>query len=152
MTQEISAARRSFGFRLVVLARHWRQAIDARVHAAGLSDATWRPLIYLHRMGDGVRQKELARSLGMDSSSVVRLLDILAARGLVERREDPADGRAKTLHLTDAGRRVVTDVQHLLSSFEDGLLAGLEDAEIGSLLQSFDRIDAALDATRTDHW
>lgn len=143
-------ARADFGFRLVVLARRWRHAIDSRLHAAGLTDATWRPLIHLHRLGDGTRQKELAASLGMDGSGVVRLLDVLAAGGLLIRLEDPADGRAKTLHLTADGRRIVTEVQNLLTGFEEHLLSGVSDFEIADIIQAFDRIEAQLGTSQTN--
>lgn len=144
------SARLDFGYRLVILARRWRAAIDARLHAAGLTDATWRPLIYLHRMGDGARQKDLAAALGLDCSAVVRLLDLLAGRGLVERREDPADKRAKTLHLTDSGRSLISTVTGLLIPFEADLLRGLDDGTIVALLDSFDRIEKSLDSARLD--
>lgn len=143
-----AAARRALGFRLVLLARRWRHAIDAELQAAGLTDATWRPLIHLHKMGDGMRQKDLAASLGMDGSSVVRLLDVLASRGLVERREDSADGRAKTLHLTSAGLERVERVQHFITAYEEELLSGFSDAEIATLTEAFDRMEARLDDAR----
>lgn len=142
------SARLDFGYRLVILARRWRTAIDARLHAAGLTDATWRPLIYLHRMGDGTRQKDLAASLGLDGSAVVRLLDLLAGRGLVERREDLADKRAKTLHLTEAGREMIATVTGLLIPFEAELLSGLDDGTMLTLLDSFDQIEQSLDGVR----
>jgi MarR family transcriptional regulator for hemolysin len=40
-----------------------------------------------------MRQKDLAASLSLDSSSVVRLLDALQNSGLIERREEAADRR-----------------------------------------------------------
>ena len=142
------AARRALGFRLVVLARLWRHAIDSALHAAGLTDATWRPLIHLHKLGDGTRQKDLAAALAMDGSSVVRLLDLLAARGLIERREDCQDGRAKTLHLTAPGREMVDKVQRLITTFEDKVLQDLTDAEIATLTGAFARIELRLDEIR----
>lgn len=143
-----SDQRRAFGFRLVLIARRWRQAIDAELQAAGLSDATWRPLIHLRKCGDGMRQKDLAASLGMDGSGLVRLLDVLAERGLLERREDPADGRAKSLHLTDDGNRLVERVQRLITAFEEELLSGFDDAEIAALMQAFDRIEDQIGVSR----
>ncbi|MBP2312780.1 MarR family winged helix-turn-helix transcriptional regulator [Azospirillum soli] len=144
----MSDQRRAFGFRLVLIARRWRQAIDAELQAAGLSDATWRPLIHLHKRGDGMRQKDLAASLGMDGSGLVRLLDVLAERGLLERREDPADGRAKTLHLTGDGHRLVEHVQQLITAFEGELLSGFTDAEVVALMQAFDRIEDQIGLAR----
>jgi len=148
-TSSQTDARRGLGFRLVLLARRWRQAVDAELHAAGLTDATWRPLIHLHKVGEGMRQKDLAASLGMDGSSVVRLLDVLASQGLLERREDPADGRAKTLHLTPEGRRLARHVQALIVAFEERLLHGVDDDEIVALGRAFDRIEGNLPPART---
>ena len=134
--------RRNVGFRLVVLARQWRHTIDQRLQDAGLTDATWRPLVHLYRRGDGLRQKDLAGLLGMDGSSLVRLIDLLAQAGLVERRDDPEDGRAKRLFLTEQGRERAAEVQGLLFQFETELLAGLDDQGIDALLKAFDLIES----------
>ncbi len=68
-------------------------------------EATAHPLLILSRPGrENVRQGVLADEMGLEGPSVVRLIDLLAAEGLVERREDPTDRRAKVLHLTPAGR------------------------------------------------
>ena len=77
----------SFSFRLAYIARRLRQAVDDELRAYGLTDATWRPLVYVGRLGDGVRQKELAQALGIQGPSLVRLLDTLERHGLIERRE-----------------------------------------------------------------
>ncbi len=147
MTLLPSHPRHRFGFRLVVLARRWRQAIDAELHAAGLTDAAWRPLIHLHRQG-GMRQKDLAAALGVDGSSVVRLVGLLEDRGLLERRDDPADGRVKCLYLTDAGLALVDEMHTMIWAAEDALLDGFSDDELTALLDAFDRLDANLSARR----
>ena len=61
-------------FRLAVVSRNWRKVLDREVQSAGLTDATWRPLVHLHFLGDGTRQKDLAASVGIEGPSVVRLL------------------------------------------------------------------------------
>ena len=80
--------RSRFGIRFALLARRWRQSLDAHLAEAGLSDATWVPLVHLHESGGGITQKDLAALVGIDSSSLVRLLDILCRQGLAERRVD----------------------------------------------------------------
>src|ERR1043165_4104286 len=92
-----------FGFRVSRIARRLRQAIDAELSSFGLTEATWRPLAYVGRLGAGVRQKELAAALGIEGPSLVRLLDSLERRGLIERREDESDRRARGIYLTQAG-------------------------------------------------
>jgi DNA-binding MarR family transcriptional regulator len=53
-------------------------------------------------------QRELADRLGVSTPVVVEMVDALEARGLVERRRDPADRRNNALVVTDAGRAIVT--------------------------------------------
>ncbi|MCW2248406.1 MarR family transcriptional regulator for hemolysin [Azospirillum fermentarium] len=148
MTTPTPNPRHRFGFRLVLLARRWRQAIDAELLAAGLTDAAWRPLIHLHRQGGGMRQKDLAAALGVDGSTVVRLIGLLEERGLLERHDDPADGRAKCLYLTDAGLRLVDTMQTMITAAEETLLSDFSDDELLMMMDAFDRLDSSLSQRR----
>lgn len=130
-------------FRLGRLTRRWRQVLDSEVQASGLTDATWRPLMHLHLLGDGVRQKELAASVGIEGPSLVRLLDTLVAKGLVERSEDATDRRAKQLRLTPEGRLFVTRIQEIVMSLENELLGPFSDAEISRLAELVLRLESS---------
>ncbi|MFN7008554.1 MAG: MarR family winged helix-turn-helix transcriptional regulator [Allorhizobium sp.] len=137
-------SRREFGFRLVGLSRRWRQHVDEAVAAVGLSDATWSPLFHLDRIGDGLTQRELAGHLGLDGSSLVRLLDILEGQGLVERRTEPEDRRVKRIYLTPAGKARVNEILARLVPREDEMLRDLDDGEITGLLGAFEKIEARI--------
>ena len=54
-----------------------------------------------------LRMSALAERLALSPSVATRLADSLVERGLVERAEDPADRRARTLALTKEGRAFV---------------------------------------------
>lgn len=138
---DFSTPRRRVGFHLVGLARRWRHLLDTHLAAAGLSDAVWSPLVHLYRLGDGVSQSELAAAIGIDGSSLVRLLDMLVAQELVERQPHPTDRRVKLLHLTPAGRTKVQAIRKRLVALEDKLLLGLDDASVETLVRAFDTID-----------
>lgn len=144
MTLHPASPRARFGVRFALLARRWRRALDARLAEAGLSDATWVPLVHLQESGDGITQKELAALVGIDGSSLVRLLDILSRQGLVERRVDTSDGRARLVHLTEAGRARVAEIRRELSRGEAEMLADLSDADIATMLGQFERIEQRL--------
>ncbi|HEV7260057.1 MAG TPA: MarR family transcriptional regulator [Bosea sp. (in: a-proteobacteria)] len=135
-----------FGIRFSLLARRWRRALDAGLAAGGLSDATWVPLIHLQETGGGITQKELAALVGIDGSSLVRVLDILSREGLLERRPDETDGRARLIYLTAAGERRVVEIRQDLAEEEKELLADLSDADIVTMLGHFDRIEQRLTA------
>lgn len=146
MTSAPPSPRARFGVRFSLLARRWRRALDARLAEAGLSDATWVPLVHLQESGGGITQKELAALVGIDGSSLVRLLDILCRQGLVERRLDASDGRARLVHLTAAGEMRVAEIRRELAKGEAEMLADLSDADIGGMLHHFERIEHRLQA------
>lgn len=144
MPSSLPSPRTRFGIRFSLLARHWRRALDAHLAATGMTDATWAPLVHLQETGGGITQKELGLLVGMDKSSLVRVIDILVGRGLVERRQDATDGRARLIHLTELGGRRVAEIREELFQAEDRMLAGLSDAEIETMLGYLERIEQRL--------
>src|SRR3954469_8258107 len=96
----------------------------------GLTEATWRPLIYLRSLGEGVRQKELATAMSIEGPSLVRLLDSLERRGFIERREDESDRRARGIFLTRAGRELAVRAARIGNGLQGRLLAGVPEADL----------------------
>ncbi|MBT1071282.1 MarR family winged helix-turn-helix transcriptional regulator [Pelotalea chapellei] len=117
-------------YHLGLLARRWRQVLDSELNAAGLTDATWRPLLHLHILGDGVRQKDLAASVGIEGPSLVRLIDTLVTKGLIQRSEDGTDRRAKQLCLTPEGQLIVARIKGIVMPLENELLSSFSDSDI----------------------
>ncbi|MCA1287960.1 MarR family winged helix-turn-helix transcriptional regulator [Salipiger bermudensis] len=146
MTTPPSSPRYRLGIRFSLLARRWRRALDAHLAGNGLTDATWVPLVHLAETGGGIPQKALAALVGVDGSSLVRVLDIHVRDGLIERRPDPDDGRARLIHLTAAGTQRVAEIRAELARAEEELLADLSDTEIETMLAQFARIEARLEA------
>jgi MarR family transcriptional regulator for hemolysin len=142
-------ARSGFGFRLVTLARQWRHALDRELARAGLSDASWAPLIHLAAGGDNISQTELAERVGVDGSSLVRLIDLLEQRGLIARRIDPSDRRARRIVLSDAGRAEVAQIRQRVFDIEAQLLADLDEQDLARMLDSFSQIESRLRAVRS---
>lgn len=107
----------------------------------GLSYATAIPLLVLSRQGENVRQGVLADELGIEGPSLVRLIDLLQAEGLVERREDPTDRRAKTLHLTRAGEAKVEQTNRVLRRVRASLLKDIGPEELAASFATLQRIE-----------
>ncbi|WP_432695547.1 MarR family winged helix-turn-helix transcriptional regulator [Marinobacterium sp. YM272] len=133
-----------FGYRLVSLARHWRRFVDLRLAEAGLSDATWIPLMHLYRSGDGISQKELASRAGLDKSTLVRLIDLLVEKSLLERRVDAEDRRARRIYLTALGRAQVETINALLQRTENEALGNLDREALVQMLNYFETIETRL--------
>ncbi|MFD5268690.1 MarR family winged helix-turn-helix transcriptional regulator [Streptomyces sp. NPDC058335] len=72
--------------------------------------------------------RKLAVKLKCEPSNVTGIVDRLEARGLVERRPDPADRRVKLAAATDEGRRIAKDLRESLR-FAREPLSGLDEEE-----------------------
>lgn len=123
------------------LARIWRRESDQALSDHGLSYATAIPLLVLSRQGENVRQGVLADELGIEGPSLVRLIDLLQAEGLVERREDPTDRRAKTLHLTKAGEAKLNETNRVLRRVRASLLKDIAPEELAITFETLQRIE-----------
>ncbi|MFE0757830.1 MarR family winged helix-turn-helix transcriptional regulator [Inquilinus sp. NPDC058860] len=143
-----STARADFGFRLFLVARLWRREVDEALGRYGLSAATWQPMLHIFRLGEGIRQRDLAESLGIEGASLVRLLDSLESQGLIERCEDEADRRAKAVHLTEDGRTLVEGIQGVVAEIRERLLAGISDEDMMLCLGLLGRIERNISAGR----
>ncbi|MDK3018020.1 MarR family winged helix-turn-helix transcriptional regulator [Pseudodonghicola flavimaris] len=140
----MSSPRTRFGIRFALLSRLWRRVLDIHLTEAGLTDATWVPLIHLKETGGGLTQKDLAGLVGVEGSSLVRVIDILSRQGLVERRPDATDGRARLIFLTAEGDRRVSEIRAMLYAAEKEMLMDLSDSEIAATLETFTRIERRL--------
>lgn len=148
MHRNLNDPKAVFGGAVVVLARRWRMFVDEKLAESGLTDASWTPLIYLHRLGDGLLQKELAAASGLDESSLVRLIDILSKRGLLERRIDPEDRRARRLHLTEEGRKTADAIRAQLVALEKDLLDDFTDEDIAAMLRICERVEGKMEKSK----
>jgi DNA-binding MarR family transcriptional regulator len=79
--------------------------------------------------GEPGSQLAMAQRLGVDRTVMTYLLDDLETAGLVERRPDPADRRARRVVLTEAGGQRLCDVERRLRTAEEHVLGPLDPAE-----------------------
>lgn len=127
--------------------RAYRAGADKVAADYGLSEATGLPVLLLGRFGgNGVRPGVLADALGLEPSSLVRVIDQLLDAGLLLRHDDPIDRRAKILSLTDAGKHTASLMENALIPFRQSVFGAFAQADIEACL----RVLAALPAAITD--
>ncbi len=128
---------------LLVAARQWQRLADQAFAEFDLSSACTGPLLMIGRSGGGIRQVALAQQLGMEGPSLVRLLDKLAAQGLLRREADSSDRRANQLWLTDAGQALVGQIEIRLDALRAQVLGALSDADVQVVLTLWEQIAQA---------
>lgn len=107
---------------VIRVARYWRRAIDQALFECGLSWATALPLLVLSNRGADARQGVLADELGLEGPSLVRIVEMLVKEGLITRREDSHDRRARLLNLTESGQARLREVEAVIEQTRNRFL------------------------------
>jgi DNA-binding MarR family transcriptional regulator len=94
---------------------------------------------------EGQSQQALAAQLRISPSRMVSIVDELESRKLLERRPNPTDRRARSLHLTKAGQKLLERGFAIARAFEERASGGLSDAERDQLVDLLDRISESLE-------
>jgi MarR family transcriptional regulator, transcriptional regulator for hemolysin len=115
---------REFAFTINDVARMLRTYADHKASQFGVTRAQWAVLARLDRF-EGLKQSELAEMLDLQPITLTRLLDRLCDSGLIERRSDPNDRRAKRLFLTPAARPLLERLGDLGEEMMTTALAGV---------------------------
>jgi len=121
----------------------------ARLIAAARTDVESAAQLLLRTVANEgpMRASSMAESVHTDLSTVSRQVSALVARGLLERRADPEDGRACLLALTEAGEAVVDQHAQIRMKFFHQVLADWSPAELRSFAGSLERFTAAYEQT-----
>lgn len=99
----------------------------------------------LSRVGlaPGVDQRTLARSIGLDTSTIAGVIDRLEARGLMQRKASPQDRRVRLLSLTDDGQDLLQAVEPDMLKAQQRILQPLPAAERGEFMLMLRRLVTA---------
>ena len=135
MTSERLEIEAAYARILLPLARLWRAAADRALSGMGLSAAGGWALVEIGRLGGDIRQSDLAAKLDVTAASLVRVIDRLAANGLVTRRGDPVDGRVSRIGLTEPGHALADRIETAFARLRSESLSGLSDDDLETALR-----------------
>jgi MarR family transcriptional regulator for hemolysin len=125
---------------LTFVARRWRNLMDKELQAVGQSHARWGTLYWIAVFGDRVNQTELADQMGIEQPTLGRVLRKLEADGLIERRKQSDDGRARVVRLTAASRPLMEKIDRIQNKVRARLLKDIEPQALAACLAVFAKI------------
>jgi MarR family transcriptional regulator for hemolysin len=125
--------KRELLFLISDVGRLLRTYADQKARLHGMTRAQWAVLLRLERR-EGLKQSELAEALDIQPITLTRLVDRLCANGLIERRADPNDRRAKQLYLTPAARPLIDRIADRIEDLSETVLDGIAPAELDQML------------------
>ena len=134
---------RTFGFLLKDLSRLYVQRFEQRAAVHGLTLPQCKALVYL-ATNEGISQVQLAERIDIEPMSLVRILDHMESEELVERRNDPADRRARRLYLKAKAKPLLDEIWHWSElTLREGF-AGIPKKQTDLVISLLERIHANL--------
>ena len=122
-----------------------RGVLDPTGAVPGLG-ASGSELMTLSRLRDGaVPQHELGTYLGLEKSTVSRLVDGMVAKGWVERDRDPANRRFATVRLTTEGLSTARAVGRAMHRRHSAILEGLSSRDAATMIKGLTILLTALE-------
>jgi DNA-binding MarR family transcriptional regulator len=119
-----------FGILLGLAYQSFVRALHENLADHGFSDLGTAYGFVFRALGVGpLHLTELASGLGITDPGMLKIVQEMEERGYVERKPDPADGRARFVCLTARGRAALAAAKRFHSKFERNLAAaeGAED-------------------------
>ena len=132
----------ALALRAAYLALHRRS--DAAFAPHGVTADQFVLLATLARGGHALTQRELARRMSSDPSTVRAMLVLLEERGLVERDTHPTDARKRTVALTAKGRRAYQRLWGAGEPVRAQMLGALQPGEAETLVRLLGQVAEAL--------
>ncbi len=145
--------------RLGYLLKHaWLRLGELTSAALAPYGVTGRELAVLVTLADSepASQQQAARTLGIDRTTMVALLDALEGKGLVARRPDAEDRRRNVVELTASGRDTLAGAAAAYGSAEREFLAPLAGAQAQQFNEALRALvtvspDGGATASQPDH-
>jgi DNA-binding MarR family transcriptional regulator len=114
-----------------------REALaDADVDALGRSDG----YVFRALADRPCTVSDLAGRLGISKQGAAQIVDDMQGRGLVVRRTDPDDRRARLVSLTDEGNRALAKAREFHRAFEQRLVAELGPGPVEGLVTTLEHV------------
>ncbi len=121
------------GFIFNVVDKAYDSALTKRLKNLGITAVQWSMLEQLFQH-EGANQQELASYCLKDPSSLMKTVDILEKKELIERRQNGNDRRMYNLYMTSKGVEVRQAAHKIVSDFYESVMTGISQEESDQLV------------------
>ncbi|MDV7087083.1 MarR family transcriptional repressor CouR [Rhodococcus sp. IEGM 248] len=115
-------------------------AVNKALVPTGLRVRSYSVLVLACEQAEGVNQRGVAATMGLDPSQIVGLVDELEERGLVVRTLDPSDRRNKLIAATDEGHRLRDDAKARVDAAHGRYFEGIPDTVVNQMRDTLQSI------------
>ena len=135
----VSDLKKHAGFWLRFVSNHVSHAFARKLQVSGVTVAEW---VVMREMFDDEDTSPgiLAERIGMTRGGVSKLVDRLAIRKLISRRERRDDRRFQSIALTAAGRRLIPKLAALADQNDEEFFHPLSGSERAALIATMRKL------------
>lgn len=120
-----------------------------RYYEAGLTNFEITPVqfyVLSNLLGnDGAKFKDLAKSVGIDGSTLTGILDRMERGGFVERRDDPEDRRSLLVFLTEKSKEIGPDMINLAARLDCDIRKQFDEADFATFVKVLDQLGETME-------
>src|SRR5688572_30476998 len=126
------------GFTLVT--RRWRKYLDEHLRRIGQSQARWEALFAVAMTRDGSALGTIAKRVGVEGPTFVRMIAQFEREGLVKRLSSDEDRRASIIKITPKGEAVLAEMRELTSKARKDFLGDISVDEVRRMLDMLEHM------------
>ena len=132
--------KRTIGFATKIVWQNIARMYNEEAEKYGLTISS--AFLLLHIDPDGMQVTHLAPNLGMEASSITRLLNKIELKGWVERiREGKSDRRKVMIYLTEEGKKAQALVKHKVRHFNQKIIEVIPQENINVFYSVLDKVN-----------
>ena len=124
---------------LTKIAREVSKFTVRTMRAEGIGSGEF-DVIHAIRKNPGITQAGVCRITGLDKGAVARQTANLEAKGYLERRDNPEDGRSRLLYATQKAESLKNSKAQIEALFYEWLLAELPEEEKAAFCRTLDKL------------
>lgn len=109
-----------------------RRHLDHTMHEVPGRTSAWAVMRYLSHAGP-TAQADLARAVGVAGSTLTRRLEQMESDGLIDRNDDPDDGRRIIVALSERGQTLRAEQRERTNAEIERLTTGVAPADLDAL-------------------
>jgi DNA-binding MarR family transcriptional regulator len=113
------------------------QRIDDTLKPFGVARSQWQVLRRVSAVGE-LSQKELQLAMQVEAATLTGIIDVLVAKGWLDRFESQTDKRCRVLRLTEAGTELCARIPDPYEAVETRMLAGMPAEEQAQLHEALE--------------
>lgn len=140
----VSDAKLRFARDIHYITQKWQVGLGNRMKPIGLEGQLWFVLYSLNEVPKPATQRAVADMAGISPPTLVRLLDALEHRGLIQRGPVEGDRRANAIRITPRAESLLKEISKIAETWRNELLQDVDPLDLDICVRVLDTVRAKI--------